>query len=266
MNGSITVQDSNGQPLTITWDEAQSGVGCSFLAWILADREAGQIGFASNMIDVTWESPTGEIVALDGSIDPFFQEIYLEPESMPVFTKIVKHVDPDAMKAYVDIMRAQVHHYAHEAPNFGKVSKRLYNLFRLTDKLEAAAYVRELFDEPGARLYQVPSLLEAANVALDPRSGVERDTVIQQIDRVIRAVVDATEGTNRPDLTMELIRLRDAVMGRKLEGVNWEDVLVDVSKRCSEIVNEYFHARLFGLPEIEVLVTSLNEESHGKSK
>ena len=266
VNGSITVQDPNGQPRTITWDEAQSGAGCSFLAWILADREAGQIGLASNMIDVTWESPAGEIVALDGSIDPFFQEIYLEPESVPVFTKIVKHVDPDAMKAYVDIMRAQVHHYAHEEPNFGKVSKRLYNLFRLTDQLESAAYVRELFDEPGARLYQVPSLLEAANVALDARSGVDRDTVIHQIDRVIRAVVDATEGTNRADLTMQLISLRDAVMGRQLKGANWEQVLADVNQRCSDIVNEYFRARLFGLPEIETLVMSLKEENAAMSK
>jgi len=266
VTGSITVQDLNGQPITITWDDAHSGAGCSFLAWILADREAGQIGLASNMMDVTWESPSGDIAALDGSIDPFFQEIYLEPESVPIFTKIVKHVDPDAMKAYVNMMRAQVYHYAHVEQNYGKVSKRLYNLYRLTDQLEAAAYVRELFDAPGAKLYQVPSLLEAADVALDARSGVDRDTVIRQIDRVIRAVVDATEGTTRPDLTMELIRLRDAVMGRKMEGVNWEEVLEDVSKRCSDIVNEYFRERLFGLPEIEAFVAALKEEGAAKSE
>ncbi len=258
--GSITVQDAAGQPLTITWDEAQSGVGCSFLAWIVADPQAGQIAWASNMMDVTWESPEGNIVALDGSIDPFFQEIYLEPEAAPVFTKIVQHVDPEAMNAYVRIMRSQVYHYTYEKENFGKVSKRLYNLFRLTDQLEAAAYVRELFDEPGARLYQVPGLLEAADVALDARSGVDRDTVIRQIDNVIRAVVEVTEGPTRPDMVMELIRLRDAVMGRKLEGANWEEVLQDVSKRCSEIVNEYFRVRLFGLPEIEKFVASLKEE------
>jgi hypothetical protein len=87
VNGSITVQDENGHPVTITWDQAQSGVGCSFLAWVVADRHAGQLALMSNMMDVTWESPAGEIVALDGAIDPFFQEIYLEPEAVPVFTR-----------------------------------------------------------------------------------------------------------------------------------------------------------------------------------
>jgi hypothetical protein len=36
----------------------------------------------------------------------------------------------------------------------------MYNLFRLTAG-RRQPYVRELFDEPGAQLYQVPGLLEA---------------------------------------------------------------------------------------------------------
>jgi len=259
-NGSITVTTEAGLALTITWDEAQSGVGCSFLAWVVADRQEGQLALMSNMMDVTWESPSGEIVALDGAIDPFFQEIYLEPEAVPVFTKIIKHVDPNAMNAYLQMLRSQVHHYAHVKPNFGKVSKRLYNLFRLTDQLEQAAYVRELFDEPGARLYQVPSLLEAADAALEASNNVDRDTVIRQIDHVIRAVAEAVEGPARSDMVMELVRLRDAVLGRKLEGVHWDRVLQDVQKRCSEIVNEYFRTRLFGFPKIEAFVASLKEQ------
>ncbi len=260
VDGKITVQTAQGQPLTITWDEAPSGAGRSFLAWIVADRPAGQIALASNMMDVTWESPDGSIVALDRSIDPFFQEIYLEPAALPVFTKIVQHLEAGARDAYVRLMRTQVYHYAHVKPNYGKVSKRLYNLFRLTDRLEAAAYVRELFNAPGARLYQVSSLLEAANVALVASNHVDRDTVVRQIDHAIRAVAEAIEGTNRADLVMELIRLRDAVIGRTVEGVNWEEVLLDVEKRCNEIVNEYFRVRLFGLAEIETFVASLQAE------
>lgn len=259
-NGYITVKDESGAPLAITWDEAQSGAGCSFLAWVVADRHGGQLALMSNMMDVTWESPNGEIVALDGAIDAFYQEIYLEPEAAPVFTKIIKHADADALKTYLDMMRSQVHHYAHVKPNFGKVSKRLYNLFRLTDQLEAAAYIRELFDEPSARLYQVPSLLEAADVALIASNNVDRDTVIRQIDRVIGAVVETTESPARTQMVMELIRLRDVVLGRKLDGVNWDEVLQDVEKRCSEIVNEYFRVRLFGFPHIETFVESLKEK------
>ncbi len=263
VDGKITVPDTRGQPVTITWDQAQSGAGRSFLAWIVADRHAGQIALASNMIDVTWESPDGNIVALDESIDPFFQEVYLEPDTLPVFNKIVQHLGAGATDAYLHMLRAQVYHYAHVKPNYGKVSKRLYNLFRLTDQLEAAAYVRELFKEPGAHLYQVPSLLEAANVALVASNNVDRDTVVHQIDHAIRAVAEATEGSNRPDLVMELIRLRDAVIGRQLEGVSWEEVLLDVEKRCNEIVNEYFRARLFGFPHIKAFVESLKAEADG---
>ena len=257
LNGYITVKDETGAHLTITWGEAQSGAGYSFLAWVVADQDACQLALVSNMIDVTWESPSGEIIALDGAIDSFFQEIYLEPEAEPIFTKIIKHADPNAMKSYLDMMRSQVHHYAHVKPNYGKVSKRLYNLFRLTDQLEAAAYIRELFDEPGARLYQVPSLLEAADAALIASNNVDRDTVIHQIDRVIGAVVETTESPARTQMVMELIRLRDVVLGRKLEGVNWGEVLQVVQKRCTEIVNEYFRARLFGFPHIKTFVESL---------
>ena len=38
--------------------------------------------------------------------------------------------------------------------NYGKVAKRLYNIFRLTGRWQEAAFVRELFDEPAALLYQ----------------------------------------------------------------------------------------------------------------
>ncbi|MBI5030072.1 MAG: hypothetical protein HZB51_06060 [Chloroflexi bacterium] len=255
--GFIQVEDEAHRPFEIRWNEAQAGLGWTYLGWIVADRDSNNIAQASNMMDVTWESPSGEIVALDGSIDPFFQEIYLEPESVPVFTKIVKHVDSGAMNAYITAMRWQAFHYTHEDPNFGKASKRLYNLFRLTDELEAAAYVRELFDEPGARMYQVPGLLEAADVALHADAQIDRETVVRQIDHVIRAVVEAAEGPLEADLVMELIRLRDVVIGRLPAGREWSQVMHDVRKRCSEMVSEYFRVRLLGLPRIAEYVEKL---------
>ena len=258
VRGRIDVTDAEGKLLSIAWNETQAGVGWTYLGWIVADHEAGRIALASNMIDATWESPSGEIVALDGSIDPFFQEIYLEPQAVPVFTKIVKHVDAGAMNAYVNAMRWQAFHYTHEEPNFGKASKRLYNLFRLTDELEAAAYVRELFDEPGARMYQVPGLLEAADIAMSAPAKIDRETVVHQIDHVIRAVVEAAEGPQEADLVMELIRLRDVVIGRVPAGSEWNTVLQDVRRQCSEMVSEYFRVRLFGLPRIAEYVEKLS--------
>jgi hypothetical protein len=103
-------------------------------------------------------------------------------------------------------------------------------------------------------------LLEAANVALVASNNVDRDTVVRQIDRAIRAVAEATEGSNRPDLVMELIRLRDVVIGRQMEGAKWEEVLLDVEARCNQIVNEYFRVRLFGFPHIKAFVESLKDQ------
>src|SRR4029077_18764309 len=104
VNGFILVEGAGGAPLTIQWDEAQAGIGWTYLGWIVADRTAGRIGLASNMLDVTWQAPDGTITALDGTIDPFFQEIYLERSEMPVFTKIVRSAAKGALQSYINAM------------------------------------------------------------------------------------------------------------------------------------------------------------------
>jgi len=261
LKDTIDVQTPEGLPLTITWEEAHAGLGWSYLGWIVADREAGRIALVSNMLDVTWEGPDGTIVALDGSLDPFFQEIYLEPEAVSIFSKVIRYASSTAMSAYVSAMRWQAFHYTHQELNYGKAAKRLYNLFRLTDQLEAAAFVRELFDEPAAQLYQVPGLLEAVSIARGEQSRIDRETVISQIDRVIRAVVEAAGGLARADVVMELIRLRDQVIGRTREGEQWDEVLADARSKCSGLINEYFRVRLFGLPLIESYIAGLKDSA-----
>ena len=44
--------------------------------------------------------------------------------------------------------------------NYGKVAKRMYNIFRLTGRYNEAVFLRELFDEPATILYQVWSLIQ----------------------------------------------------------------------------------------------------------
>ena len=259
LKGAIEVESPEHLPLTITWDEAHSGSGWSYLGWIVADREAGRIALTSNMLDVTWEGPDGNIVALDGSLDPFFQEIYLEPEAVGVFNKVIRYASGTAMSAYVTAMRWQAYHYTHQEPNYGKAAKRLYNLFRLTDELEAAAYVRELFDEPTAQLYQVPGLLEAVGIARGEQARIDRATVIKQIDRVIHAVVEAASGTTGAEVVMELIGLRDEVMSQAQESVHWDAALADARTKCAGLINEYFRVRLLGLPRIEDYIAALKD-------
>lgn len=257
VRGSIAVSGADGQPLVVEWDDVAGGPGWTYIGWIVVEPDGGRIALASNMMEVTWESPSGDLIALDGSIDPCLQEVYLEPDAIPLFQKLVARVDRAATHAYADAMRTQAHHYLHAQPNFCKASKRLYNLFRLTGELAAAAYLRELFDEPAARMYQVPGLLDAADHALRSTTKIRRDVIVRQLDLVIWTVVKAG-GAAAADLVMELIRLRDGLVGSATSEAAWADGLRASRARCSEMVSEYFRSRLFGLPRIAQLAAELN--------
>ena len=69
-----------GTPLVIRWEEVGTNPGWCKLDWIIADPIRGSLANASNMLDVTWEAPDGSITPLDGYLDPYFQEVYLEAE------------------------------------------------------------------------------------------------------------------------------------------------------------------------------------------
>jgi hypothetical protein len=255
--GEIEVTGAEGQPRHLAWGDVTGGLGWSYLDWIVAEPSAGRIALASNMLDVTWEAPDGSITPLDGALDAWFQEIYLEPESIPVFTKITAHVDSNALQAYAGSMRSQVHHYTHIDPSYCKATKRLYNLFRLTDQLEAAAYLRELFDEPGAGLYQADGLLKAARLAVAAGPGIDQATIARQIDRVLENVAAALDGPDEAELVQALGQLRDQLIAGRPAGTNWEADLQRVQARCRTLVNEYFRLRLFGLPQIADFVAGL---------
>jgi hypothetical protein len=256
--GAITIE-VDGTPQVIRWDDVDVAQGWVYIGWIAADREQGRIALASVMVDATWEDDAGVIRSLDGAVDPLAQEIYLEASALPLVEKLGALVPEGAREAYRDAMRAESHHYTAVDPNFAKAAKRLYNLFRVTDELEAAAYVRELFDEPSAKLYQVPGLLDAADVALDPASGITRDTVVRQLDLVAAAIADVTDGSVEDELIGSIDRLRATAMADGRESDDWPAVLADVRTTCSAIVNEFFRERLLGYPQVRELVEALRE-------
>ncbi len=88
-------------PIVLRWDEVAGDPGWCKLDWIIADPTRGRLANASNMLDVTWETPDGQIIPLDGYLDPYFQEVYLESESIPIFSKLAQHVSSDALDHYV---------------------------------------------------------------------------------------------------------------------------------------------------------------------
>jgi hypothetical protein len=220
------------------------------LDWVVADPQRGALANTSNMLDVTWEAPDGTITPLDGYLDPYFQEVYLEAESVPIFSKLAKQVSSDALDDYVAELERQVAAYVSKDPrNYGKAAKRLYNVFRLTGRYPEAAYVRELFDEPTALLYQVGSLIRTMEEATDPGSPISIKHVMAQADNLILEVVRVLEGEEEAEIVRILLKLRDGLQRQERED-NWSAEVEAARDQVINIVNNFFHEKLVALPEI----------------
>ena len=248
-DGKIRVETARGETVEISWDSCAEHPGWCKLDWIVADPIRGDVANASNMLDVTWEAPDGSIVALDGFIDSYFQEVYLEAESLPVFSKIAGHVSPDALDAYVEALEGEVHKYiAKEPRNYGKAAKRMYNIFRYSGAYAEAAYIRELFDEPTAALYQIHAVIRALDEAAQPGSAISVESVTAKLDETIVAVVDLIDGAEETEIVRSLLEVREAVASGG--GEDRSDNVEGVRQRLLNLVNSFFYDKLSGMPEI----------------
>jgi hypothetical protein len=258
--GRILGTAPDGSPAEITWEEAAQDPGWCKLDWVVADPGRGQLVNASNMLDATWEAPDGSITPLDGYLDSYFQEVYLDAESIPVFSKLVKHVSGDALDDYVTQLEGEVKKYVADHPNYGKAAKRLYNIFRLTGRYAEAAYLRELFDEPTTMLYQAGALIRTIDESFQPGSEIDPDTVITQADKLILGVVGTLEGEKEIEITRLLLRLR----GLLSEDAKRGQLSPQASAARAEvvnIVNNFFYEKLTGVPTIHAYITDLQETS-----
>ncbi len=250
-DGQFQALTPEGSNITIDWAYACQDPGWCKLDWVLVDPAYPRAVKASNMLDATWEDPVGKLHTLDGFIDPYYQEVYLDAESIPLFSKISRQMDPDALQKYVSQLEKEISKYAHgDQTNYGKAAKRMYNVFRLTGRFEEAAYVRELFDEPAALLYQVSAFLDGLVDLGSDTDAIDREILIQQVDDLIRSVTSAAEGPLETDLVMALIRVRDDITGRKALGSAWEGTLRGMQADIDGLVNQYFEARLRAIPEV----------------
>ena len=257
--GKMHVFRASGEPWEVEWEYGCLDPGWCKMDWVIAEPEKGRVVNASNMLDVTWEATDGSITPLDGFIDPYFQEVYLEAESVPLFSKLAHHISPQALDEYVQQITGEVYKYTHKHVNYGKAAKRMYNIFRLTGRHQAAALIRELFDEPAALLYQVWSLLSTIDNASRPDSTIDRETLVRQTDELIQNVVQACEGPLEGEIVMALIRLRDDVTGRVDLGADWSTVIADSRAKVEQLVNEFFEAKLLGIPEVREFLEGLED-------
>ena len=258
--GKMRVFRSSGDAWEVDWSYGCLDPGWCKMDWVIAEPERGRVVNASNMLDVTWESPDGDIVPLDGFLDPYFQEVYLEAESVPLFTKLSRHVSPKALDEYVTQITREVDKYTHDPANYGKAAKRMYNVFRLTGRHEAAALIRELFDEPAALLYQVWSLLDTIDDAGKPDSSIDRHTLAQQTEELIRNVVDCCEGPMESEIVLALLRLRDDVTGWMKLGEDRGDLISDSRLKVESLVNKFFREKLLSIPDARDFIQALDIE------
>lgn len=167
-----------GPVITVSWSDAAADPGFVKIDWTLLDPALGGPGKVSKAIDATWQAPDGTIESLDGAIDADFQQIYLDAEAADLASALTAGLAPGSREHYAWHMEREIAKYCDsDRGDFAKVAKRLYNLCRLTGRFAEAIYVRELFDEPAARLHQIRLRIELAGLLSD----TERSTLATEL-------------------------------------------------------------------------------------
>ncbi|MFX1452409.1 MAG: hypothetical protein ACFFCM_16335 [Promethearchaeota archaeon] len=255
------MQDEKGNIVKIEWDYGEKEPGWCKLDWIIFEKDERRTVCVSNMLDVTWEGPGGNIIPLDGQLDPYFQEVYLEAGSIPLFTKLRENLTPDKLDNYVHALEGQVYKYTKEGEeNYGKVAKRLYNIFRLTGQHKEAMFIRELFDEPAACLYQVWSLIETLDAGKKHAQGIDKRTLAEQAKQLIIEIVRLCEGPEETNIVEALFNLRDDIIGfTKISDQEWDNFVRDSRFQVVKLVNEYFYSRLKILPQVITYIEKIKK-------
>jgi hypothetical protein len=247
---SMAVEQDGGETV-LELGAAAADPGFVKLDWVMADPERDRVVPVSKVIDATWETPEGAVVALDGVLDSFYQEVYLDPDSRPHVERLIEEVRPDGLGEYVAMLEREIRRYGEpDHLNYGKVAKRLYNIFRLTNRPGPAAHVRGLFDDPPARLYQVSAALYALLPALAARR-LDRAVVSAQLADLEGMLRDHYSGDDRDDLIERVRALPDLAPAER------EAAAEHVTERANAQVSDYFASRLREDAEVAAYLDSL---------
>ena len=255
-NGYIDVVTQDGASVRLNWAEVALDPGWCKLDWVVADPDRRKLSNASNVIDVTWESPEGEVVPLDGYLDAFFQEVYLDAGDLPVFAKLAEFVSDDALDEYVERLEEEVQKYLTKSLNYGKAAKRMYNVFRLSGRHLDAAFVRELFDEPTTILYQVWSLIVTLDNATQPGSSIPIEAVQAQADTLVLEVVRALDGEQETEIVEALLQLRQTLSNQNT-GEQRSAEVESAQTKVVNLINNFFRDRLEAMPSIKEYIESV---------
>jgi hypothetical protein len=254
--GAIPHTTPDGIERMFRWEDAAHDPGWCKLDWVIADAGDRSLVNVSNMLDVTWEAPDGTITPLDGFLDPYYQEVYLETESIPLFSRLVKELGADSVAEYVERLADEVYKYTVKETNYGKATRRLYNIFRITGRYAEAAYIRELFDEPVTALYQVGAILRTLDEAADAGDAFATEAMVTQIDGLIMSAIAGLEGSSEAEMVRRLLGLRDAFTRRAEQAISDADI-ADAQAHAMREVNAYFERVLMGVPSIKAFLDEI---------
>jgi len=255
-SGAIEYKTAEGTSAPLTWSQAALDPGWCKLDWVVADPDHGGVSNASTVLDATWEAPDGTITPLDGFLDPYFQEVYIDVDSIPLFSKLVKEMGADSVAEYVERLTDEVYKYTVTGSNYGKAARRMYNIFRLTGQYAEAAYIRELFDEPATALYQVASLLRSLHKTAEQHDNFDTDSIVAQVDQLIMSAVAAFDGGTEAEVVDRLLRLREAIT-RQVRSHDPTDDVVAAQQETMTAVDEYFKRALMANPSIKDYLVTL---------
>lgn len=265
--GGIAYLAADGTDAALWWDDAALDPGWCKLDWVIEDSGDHRVVNVSNMLDVTWEAPDGSIIPLDGFLDTYFQEVYLETESIPLFSKLVKQMGADSVAEYVETLNHEILKYTTKDPNYGKAARRLYNVFRLTGQYGEAAYIRELFDEPVTALYQVAALLRTLDEAARGDEGAgavdafDVEAMVAEFDGLIMSTIGALEGRAEAEMVRRLLRLRDA-FSHETETPGRSADIEEARADAMREVDGYFKRVLESVPTIKAYLHGLAAAAH----
>jgi len=255
--GKIEVtRTDDGSSVGLLWNDVALDPGWCKFDWVVTDPERRQLSNASNVIDVTWESPEGAIVSLDGYLDAYFQEVYLDAGELPTFAKVAKFVSDDALDEYVGRLEGEVRKYLTEHLNYGKAAKRMYNVFRFSGRYLDAAFVRELFDEPATILYQVGALIITLDNATQPGSAIPVAAVKAQAEALVDDVKAALDGDQETEIVKALQQL-SLTLEQQPDGAERIAEVDAAETYVVNLVNTFYRDRLVAMPSIKQYIDDI---------
>lgn len=242
--------EPDAPPVRVEWEAAAADPGFVKIDWRLTDPALGGPGRVSKVIDATWQDPAGRIESLDGAIDADFQQVYLDAEAAATASMLIERMTPADRERYLQAMEREVAIYAAKLPpNFGKVARRLYNICRMTGHHPEALFLRELFDEPVARLYQAHARLEFIAIRHAAHPGGAQSALLALVDEVCTALHDEIATRSIVDAC------RDLAYPPSLE--SFADVLSRVDRDLERRSSAAFGERLLAYAPIAAMIEAI---------